>query len=261
MVVAGGQLHNLGTCPFKLSTLAPSAQEQLREEGKSLMLGIGAIVVTCHTAHIARVWCKAGIKCLSFIEKQEGPTQVAQKRRHKIHMGTGNQVGRHGLYSGHYSRVFVAPKNAQNAETKRQSGKVPTLLLALSALTTGAYSSVVFCRVWTPNVGYLKHQSTTWPYQPGQRTLTSNGRTCGSCLFLGNALLQAFQSHKSQTTANETAMPSKHCLYLTRHHPSTWLDRIAFGQLCFRYFWTTEEWQNMRHGNSMENIGWIPVPS
>ncbi len=30
-----------------------------------------------------------------------------------------------GLYSGHYSRVFVAPTNAQNAETKRQSEAVP----------------------------------------------------------------------------------------------------------------------------------------
>ncbi len=30
-----------------------------------------------------------------------------------------------GLYSEHYSGVFVAPTNARNAETKRQSGAVP----------------------------------------------------------------------------------------------------------------------------------------
>jgi hypothetical protein len=30
-----------------------------------------------------------------------------------------------GLYSGHYYGVFVSPKNAQNTETKRQSGAVP----------------------------------------------------------------------------------------------------------------------------------------
>ncbi len=30
-----------------------------------------------------------------------------------------------GLYSGHYSGVFVAPMNARNAETKHQSGAVP----------------------------------------------------------------------------------------------------------------------------------------
>jgi hypothetical protein len=50
-------------------------------------------------------------------------------------------VGRHGLYSGHYSRVFVAPENAQNTETKHQSVAVPILLLALPALTNSTYSS------------------------------------------------------------------------------------------------------------------------
>jgi hypothetical protein len=60
MAVASGQLHNLGTCPFKSSTLEPSAREQLRQEEQSLMLGIGVIVVTHHAAHMARVQCKAG---------------------------------------------------------------------------------------------------------------------------------------------------------------------------------------------------------
>ncbi len=31
---------------------------------------------------------------------------------------------RHWVYSGHYPRIFVAPKNARNAETKRWSGAV-----------------------------------------------------------------------------------------------------------------------------------------
>jgi hypothetical protein len=34
VAVAVGQFHNLGTCPFKSSTLEPSTQEQLREEGR-----------------------------------------------------------------------------------------------------------------------------------------------------------------------------------------------------------------------------------
>jgi hypothetical protein len=76
MAVAGGQLHKLGTCPFKLSTLEPSTQEQLREEGQSLMLGLGVIVVTCHAAHMARVWCKAGIKCLSQQRNEEAPLKL-----------------------------------------------------------------------------------------------------------------------------------------------------------------------------------------
>jgi hypothetical protein len=61
MAVAVGQLHNLRTRPFKLSTLEPSAWEQLREEGQSLMLGVGAIVVTHHAAHMARVCDDLGL--------------------------------------------------------------------------------------------------------------------------------------------------------------------------------------------------------
>ncbi len=51
---------------------------------------------------------------------------------------------RHWVSSGHYPRIFVAPKNARNAETKHQLGAVPVLLLAISTLTTGAYSSLNF---------------------------------------------------------------------------------------------------------------------
>jgi hypothetical protein len=36
-----------------------------------------------------------------------------------------NQVEILWLYSGYYSGVFVSPKNAQNAETKCQSGALP----------------------------------------------------------------------------------------------------------------------------------------
>ncbi len=53
-----------------------------------------------------------------------------------------NQVGRHSMYSGHHPRIFATPKNARNAETKRQSGAVPILLLVIPASTTSAYSSL-----------------------------------------------------------------------------------------------------------------------
>jgi hypothetical protein len=73
--------------------------------------------------------------CLAQRNKK-APLLVAQKRKHKFYIGMRNQVGRHGLYSGHYPGVFAAPDNAQNAETNRQSGAVPILLLTLLALTT-----------------------------------------------------------------------------------------------------------------------------
>ncbi len=53
-----------------------------------------------------------------------------------------NWVERHWVYSGHYPRIFVAPKNARNAETKRGSGAVPIQLLAILASMTGTYSSL-----------------------------------------------------------------------------------------------------------------------
>jgi hypothetical protein len=74
-------------------------------------------------------------------------------------------VGRHWVYSGHYPRIFIALKNAQNAESKHRPGDVPILLLAILALTTGTYSSLGFLQGLNPNVGYLKRQSTTQPHQ------------------------------------------------------------------------------------------------
>ncbi len=65
-------------------------------------------------------------------------------------------MGRHGLYSWHYSKVFVAPKNTQNAETKHQSGDVPILLLTLLALTTSAYSSLGVLQGLNPQRQLLK---------------------------------------------------------------------------------------------------------
>ncbi len=85
--------------------------------------------------------------------KEKAPLLVGQKHKHKFYIGACNQVGRHGLYSGHYYRVFVAPKNAQNAETKHQSGAVPILLLAISALTTSAYSSLGVFQLIGPGQG------------------------------------------------------------------------------------------------------------
>jgi hypothetical protein len=87
-----------------------------------LKLGVWAIVVTCHTAHVARVRCKAGIKCLYHTEKWEGPTLVARKCGHELHMSLRSEVRRH-------------------RDTKRQSG-LPNLLLALSVSTTSAYSNL-----------------------------------------------------------------------------------------------------------------------
>jgi hypothetical protein len=68
---------------------------------------------------------RMGINYQLHMGRYNGPIQVVQKHRYESTISNCHQVGRHGLYSGHYSGVFVAPTNAQNAETKCQSGVVP----------------------------------------------------------------------------------------------------------------------------------------
>ncbi len=63
------------------------------------------------------------------------------------------------MYSGNYPGTFVAPKNARNAETKRQSGAVRIPLLALSASMTSAYSSLGVSRDSNPHLSYLRRWS------------------------------------------------------------------------------------------------------
>jgi hypothetical protein len=60
------------------------------------------------------------------------------------------------VYSGHYPRIFGAPKNAQKAETKRQSGAVPILLLVIPALATSTYSSLKILQELNPRPQLLK---------------------------------------------------------------------------------------------------------
>jgi hypothetical protein len=69
--------------------------------------------------------------------KYIGPTSDHAECR-----ATRNLVERHWVYSGHYPRIFVTPRNARNAETKHRSGAVPILLLVIPASTTYTYSSL-----------------------------------------------------------------------------------------------------------------------
>jgi hypothetical protein len=88
-------------------------------------------------------------KCIgSTPERAEHATQISMLAR--------NQKRRHWVYSGHYPGTFVAPKNAQNAETKHWSGAVPIPLLALSASTTSAYTSLGVLQELNPRPQLLK---------------------------------------------------------------------------------------------------------
>jgi hypothetical protein len=88
--------------------------------------------------------------------KSIGPTQERTEHATLISILAHNQVGRHWVYSGHYPRIFIAPKNARNTETKHQSGAVPILLLALSALVTSAHTSLGVLQESNPQSQLLK---------------------------------------------------------------------------------------------------------
>jgi hypothetical protein len=97
-----------------------------------------------------------GTRYLACMGKRIGPTQNAQSTQHLISILARNQARRHWVYTGHYPKIFVAPKNAQNAETKHQSGAVPIPLLALLALTTSAYTSLGVLQELNPRPQLLK---------------------------------------------------------------------------------------------------------
>jgi hypothetical protein len=108
-------------------------------------------------AHVARVRGEEQeTRYLAGMEKQIDPTLEHAERTTLISILARNQVGRHWVYSGHYPRIFVASKNARNAETKRQAGAVPILLLALSALATSAYTSLSVTQELNPQPQLLK---------------------------------------------------------------------------------------------------------
>ncbi len=93
----------------------------LKDGVKSISLSIRQSKTAA--AHVARVRGEEQeTRYLARMEKRIGPTQNAQSAQHLISILACNQARRHWVYSGHYPRIFVTPKNTQNAETKHWSG-------------------------------------------------------------------------------------------------------------------------------------------
>ncbi len=108
-------------------------------------------------AHVARVWGKEQeTRYIARMGKGIGPTENAQSTQNLTSILAHNQARRHWVYSGHYPKKFIAPKNAQNAETKHWSGAVPILLLALLASMTSTYTSLSVSQELNPQPQLLK---------------------------------------------------------------------------------------------------------
>ncbi len=134
--------------PSSQSTLEPAHRNQLREEGRS-KLNIGAIVVTCHTAHAATVRCEAGNLVPVSYRETRRPHSRRTKVRTRIFILARNQARRHRAYSGNY------PEHSLLQERTKQRNQasvrdLPIPLLALLASTTSVYSSLEVSRESNP---------------------------------------------------------------------------------------------------------------
>jgi hypothetical protein len=87
------------------------------------------------------------------------PSELCRSMDTNVLLATCNQVGRHGLYPGHYSRMFIAPRMHKMQKPSVGQGLYPILLLALSASTTSAFTSLGVSQESSPDLSYLKRQS------------------------------------------------------------------------------------------------------
>ncbi len=149
MAVAGGQLHNLGTCPFKSSTLEPSTREQLRLLGKSI--ACWAIVVTC----VQRTWQGCGAKReLSdslLQENKKVPLKLCKSAETNFIWARDIQMEGHRLQPGNDPEHPPFPKRME-CKDRHQPGAVSIPLLLTSCFDGLRLCTLaaVFCRVLNP---------------------------------------------------------------------------------------------------------------
>ncbi len=120
---------------------------QLWSGGATLFVSVRVGVLLRRSCHCTLLRCKAGNRKLLPIayERYNGPVRVMQKHGHECiisGLATRNQVGRHGLYPGYYPGIFIAPRMHETQKPSVSQGQYLILLLALSASTTSAYTSL-----------------------------------------------------------------------------------------------------------------------
>jgi hypothetical protein len=132
----GGLFHNVDSITVRsslqafwekrrrVSVLLPHHRTALTLRG-NFSMKVWASQIEAASAHSYGAGQRTRINYQLHMGRYNGPVQVVQKHGHESTNSKRCQVGRHGLYSGHYSGVFVAATNARNAETKCQSGAVP----------------------------------------------------------------------------------------------------------------------------------------
>ncbi len=96
-----------------------------------LSVWVGAIlVVTCRTAHGARVWCKAGESSTYLYRETRRPHSSHTKVRTQIFILARNQARRHRMYSGNYPEHSSLPRMHETQKPSVRQGLTnPTISL------------------------------------------------------------------------------------------------------------------------------------
>ncbi len=107
------------------------------------------------SCHCTLLRCKAGNGKQLPIEygRYNGPVQVVQKHRHECILSNCNQVG---CTLGTTPRYLLLPRMHKTQKSSVSQGLYPILLLALSASTTSAYTSLGVSQDSNPQPQLLK---------------------------------------------------------------------------------------------------------
>ncbi len=130
----------------------------------TLFVSIKVGVLLRRSCHCTLLQCKAGNRKLLPIayERYSGPVQVVQKQGHKCNisgLATRNQVGRHGLYPGHYSGIFALQECMKRRNQASVRGCTQSYYSPYRLQQLAPTPALVFSRNHTPNLSYLKRQS------------------------------------------------------------------------------------------------------
>ncbi len=107
--------------PSSQSTLEPVHGNQLREEGWS-KLNVGAIIVTCHTAHVAMVRCEEGNQVPVLYRETRKPHSRCTKVQTQIFILARNQARRHRVYSGNHPEHSSLPRTHETQKPSVSQG-------------------------------------------------------------------------------------------------------------------------------------------
>jgi hypothetical protein len=148
-----------------VSVLLPQHGTALTVRG-NFSMKVWASQIEAASAHSYGAGQRMGIKYQLYMGRCNGPIRVVQKHRHESNISKRHQVGRYWTalralrQSIRCSYKCTKHRNQASVRGCTQSYDWPYRLQRLAPTP-----ALVFPRIQTPNLSYLKRQSTTQPHQ------------------------------------------------------------------------------------------------